>query len=91
MTSLLAAIVHLNLSLPQRTYVQVYISSDAAYIAGIVVLALSDGYLKTLALMFGPKTMDPAHQDAAASLLVAVLGISFAAGSLLSTPVVKAL
>ena len=60
------------------------------YASFIFLLALSNGYVTSIALMHGPKVVE-GNQELAASFLVAFLLVGLSVGALLSAPVVKLL
>ncbi len=68
---------------------QVYIESDIAYIAFMVVFSLTNGYIGSIAMMYGPKMLSNGEdQGRAASLLVSFLVLGLAVGAALSKYVV---
>lgn len=72
-----------------RNMTQVYIESDIAYIAFMVVFSLTNGYIGSIAMMYGPKMLSNGEdQGRAASLLVSFLVLGLAVGAALSKYVV---
>ena len=66
---------------------QVYIKSDAAYIIFMILFSVSNGYINSICLMHGPKTLNnPQDQSRAASILVFYLMFGLTIGAIFSTP-----
>ena len=60
---------------------------DGEFIAIMCIFAVSNGYLGTISMIHGPKTVeDSKSQEGVAMMLAACLVIGIAAGSLLSYP-----
>lgn len=67
---------------------QVYIKSDAAYIIFNILFSVSNGYINSICLMHGPKTLNnPQDQSRAASILVFFLMLGLTVGSVMSAPI----
>ena len=78
---------HLNDSL-----FQAYIKSDTAYLIFMIIFSLTNGYIGSIVMMFGPKTLENGEdQGRAASLLVSFLVLGLAVGAALSGYVVTLL
>ncbi|XP_046388448.1 equilibrative nucleoside transporter 2 [Ischnura elegans] len=74
-----------------RNNLPVLIDSDIAYIAIMILFALSNGYLANISLVLVPRCVDASEQEAAASLMAGFLGIGLSCGSFLSILLVKIL
>ena len=75
-----------NASPHNRVTSSVLIHSDAVYIGGMVLFALSGSHIESLSMMFGPKVLpDPEQQSVAASVMVAWLVIGMAVGAALGS------
>ncbi|XP_043215008.1 equilibrative nucleoside transporter 1-like isoform X1 [Amphibalanus amphitrite] len=57
---------------------------DAYYIVFMVVFGLSNGYLSTLCMIYGPSLVEPEEQNTASSMMAAFLGLGLCLGALLS-------
>ena len=81
-----------NASPDNRVYTSVYFFSDTAYIIFMVIFSVTNGYIGTIVMMFGPKMLEnPQDQGQAASLLVSFLVLGLAVGAALSGLVVQLL
>jgi len=70
-----------------RVVSDVYIKSDAAYIIFMILFSVSNGYINSICLMHGPKTLErQIDQSRAASILVFYLMFGLTIGAILSTP-----
>jgi len=70
-----------------RIVSDVYIKSDAAYIIFMILFSVSNGYINSICLMHGPKTLtNPQDQSRAASILVFYLMFGLTIGAILSSP-----
>ena len=68
-------------------FFQVYIKSDAAYIIVNLCFSVSNGYINSICLMYGPKILsNPGEQSRAASILVFFLMLGLTIGSIFSAP-----
>jgi equilibrative nucleoside transporter 1/2/3 len=65
--------------------------SDVYYIVFMIFFSISNGYVGTIAMMFGPKVVDPKYQEMTASFLIAFLVLGCGLGSIISAPVVQSL
>ena len=66
------------------------IMQDGEFIAIMCIFAVSNGYLGTISMIHGPKTVeDSKSQEGVAMMLAACLVIGIAAGSSLSYPVLN--
>ena len=66
-------------------YFQVAINSDAAYLLFIILFSVSNGYIGSIAMMYGPKMLQSGEdQGRAASLLVSFLVLGLAVGAFTS-------
>ena len=71
---------------------QVLIDSDAAYLIFMIIFSISNGYIGSVVMMFGPKMLQSGEdQGRAASLLVSFLVTGLAAGAFMSQLVVNLL
>jgi equilibrative nucleoside transporter 1/2/3 len=71
---------------------KVYFYSDTVYLILVSLFSLTNGYLGSICMTFGPKMMtNPHEQGQAASLLVFFLVFGLAIGSAISPLTVKLL
>ena len=71
---------------------QAYIRSDTAFIVIMVLFGISNGYVQSICLMYGPKMLrNPTDQSRAASILVFYLVFGLMIGALLSAPILQLL
>ena len=71
---------------------QVYIPSDTAYLIFMVVFSISNGYIGSIAMMYGPKMLqNGVDQGRAASFLVSFLVLGLAVGAAMSGLIVQLL
>ena len=76
---------------PERSLPIVF-DRDWEFILIMAVFAVSNGYLGTIAMVHGPKTVDDAaSQEGVAMILTACLVVGIATGSALSYPVLNAI
>jgi len=81
-----------NASPQNRSLTDAYFKSDTAYIVLMVLFSVSNGYIQSVAMMFGPKTLsNPSEQSRAASILVFYLMFGLTIGALLSAPLLSLL
>ena len=73
------------------TNFQVIFTAEAYYLTFNALLAMSNGYIGNITMMFGPKVVKEEHQDMAAAFLIACLVLGCGVGSILSAPIVKLL
>lgn len=62
---------------------------DAYYIIIMIAFGLSNGYLATLCMIYGPATVEPEEQNTASSMMAAFLGFGLCLGALLSNVSIK--
>ncbi|XP_037072363.1 equilibrative nucleoside transporter 1-like [Pollicipes pollicipes] len=62
---------------------------DAYYIVIMIVFGLSNGYLATLCMIYGPGSVEPEEQNTASSMMAAFLGLGLCLGALLSNVTIK--
>jgi len=63
--------------------------SDAYYIVFMVLFGLSNGYLATLCMIYGPGLVEPAEQNTASSMMAAFLGLGLCLGAAFSNLTIK--
>jgi len=81
-----------NASPLNRSVTDVYFKSDTAFIVLMVLFSVSNGYIQSICLMFGPKVLtNPIEQSRAASILVFYLVFGLTIGALLSAPLLSLL
>ncbi|KAM4772346.1 equilibrative nucleoside transporter 1 [Rhinophrynus dorsalis] len=64
-----------------RTYLPVYLAHDAWYICIMIVFALSNGYLASLCMCFGPKKVDVHEAETAGAIMAFFLSLGLALGA----------
>uniref|UniRef100_A0A8C5N0G0 Solute carrier family 29 member 1 (Augustine blood group) n=1 Tax=Leptobrachium leishanense TaxID=445787 RepID=A0A8C5N0G0_9ANUR len=64
-----------------RTYLPVYFAHDAWYICFMVIFALSNGYLASLCMCFGPKMVDAHEAETAGAIMAFFLSLGLALGA----------
>jgi len=75
-----------NAAPKNRILTEVYFESDAAYLVFNAILAVTNGYIGSIALMFGPKMLERSEdQGRAASILVFFLVMGLAVGAAISS------
>jgi len=57
----------------------------------MVLFGLSNGYISTLCMIYGPGLVEPAEQNTASSMMAAFLGLGLCSGALLSNAIIKVL
>ena len=73
-------------------FFQVAIDSDVAYLIFMIIFSISNGYIGSVVMMFGPKMLQSGEdQGRAASLLVSFLVTGLAAGAFMSQLIVNLL
>lgn len=73
-------------------FMQVYIPSDTAYLIFMVIFSISNGYIGSIAMMYGPKMLqNGVDQGRAASFLVSFLVLGLAVGAAMSGLIVQLL
>jgi len=81
-----------NASPKNRVVSDVYFKSDTVYIVLMVLFSVSNGYIQSICLMFGPKVLStPKEQSRAASILIFYLVFGLTVGALLSAPLLSLL
>jgi len=81
-----------NAAPSNRSVTSVLIDSDAAYLIFMIIFSISNGYIGSVVMMFGPKMLQSGEdQGRAASLLVSFLVTGLAAGAFMSQLVVNLL
>ena len=71
---------------------QVYIKSDTIFLVHMVVFSITNGYIGSIIMMYGPKMLSlRVHQGQAASILVSFLVLGLAVGAVFSGLLVKLL
>jgi len=81
-----------NAAPSNRSVTYVLIDSDAAYLIFMIIFSISNGYIGSVVMMFGPKMLQSGEdQGRAASLLVSFLVTGLAAGAFMSQLVVNLL
>jgi len=74
-----------NAAPSNRVLTYVAINSDAAYLLFIIIFSVSNGYIGSIAMMYGPKMLQSGEdQGRAASLLVSFLVLGLAVGAFTS-------
>jgi len=75
-----------------RSVTDVYIPSDTAYLIFMVIFSISNGYIGSIAMMYGPKMLqNGVDQGRAASFLVSFLVLGLAVGAAMSGLIVQLL
>nr|DBA27380.1 TPA: hypothetical protein GDO54_011538 [Pyxicephalus adspersus] len=69
-----------------RQYLPVLLSHDAWYICIMIVFALSNGYLASLCMCFGPKKVDGYEAETAGAIMAFFLSLGLALGAAFSFP-----
>jgi len=77
--------------LPDDRSFDVVFDSDVYYIVFMVLFGLSNGYISTLCMIYGPGLVEPAEQNTASSMMAAFLGLGLCSGALLSNAIIKVL
>jgi len=81
-----------NAAPSNRSVTSVLIDSDAAYLIFMIIFSISNGYIGSVVMMFGPKMLQSGEdQGRAASLLVSFLVTGLAAGAFMSQLIVNLL
>lgn len=80
-----------NIAPDQRSYMPVYLDSDAAYIILIFLLSLSNGYLTSIVMVNAPARVLPYEQQTSSNLMVGLLGLGLISGAVFSAILVKCL
>ena len=81
-----------NAAPKNRSVTDVHIYSDAAYLVFMAIFSLTNGYIGSIAMMFGPKMMGNGQdQGRAAALLVSFLVSGLAVGAAMSGYIVALL
>eukprot|EP00095_Tigriopus_kingsejongensis_P002945 snap_masked-scaffold1679_size31325-processed-gene-0.0 protein:Tk02945 transcript:snap_masked-scaffold1679_size31325-processed-gene-0.0-mRNA-1 annotation:"equilibrative nucleoside transporter 3" len=80
--ALIPLIMFCNVS-PSMRKTEIIFHSDALFIVFNVILAISNGYIGNLAMMFGPKVVKPELQEITSAMLIAALVIGCGVGSML--------
>ena len=76
---------------PTDRALPVLINSDWGFTLLMFVFAFSDGYIVSMAMMFGPKAGSERNQEIVAGFLVAVITSAITFGAIFSIIVVQAL
>jgi len=81
-----------NAAPSNRSVTYVAIDSDVAYLIFMIIFSISNGYIGSVVMMFGPKMLQSGEdQGRAASLLVSFLVTGLAAGAFMSQLIVNLL
>ena len=73
-------------------FFQVYIESDVVYLLLMVLFSVTNGYISSIVMMYGPKMLENRmNQGKAASVLVSFLVLGLAVGAAFSGILVKLL
>ncbi|KAG8535861.1 hypothetical protein GDO81_027594, partial [Engystomops pustulosus] len=64
-----------------RSYLPVYLAHDAWYICIMVFFALSNGYLASLCMCFGPKKVNVHEAETAGAIMAFFLSLGLALGA----------
>ena len=80
-----------NLAPQERNHIEIYFSSDAAYIILMVLLSVSNGYLTSVVMMNAPAKVEVYQQQTASNLMAGILGLGLVIGAGLSAGLVNAL
>jgi equilibrative nucleoside transporter 1/2/3 len=71
-------------------FAQVIFENEAYYVTFMLILAISNGYITSIAFMFGPKVVAD-QQEMTAAFLVAFMLIGCSIGAVFSAPLVQLL
>lgn len=66
-----------------------FFNHDAYYIIFMTFFGLSNGYLATLSMIYGPGCVEPEEQNTASSMMAAFLGFGLCLGALFSTVTIQ--
>ncbi|KAM5125525.1 equilibrative nucleoside transporter 1 isoform 1-T4 [Mantella aurantiaca] len=69
-----------------RQYMPVLLAHDAWYICIMIIFALSNGYLASLCMCFGPKKVDGYEAETAGAIMAFFLSLGLALGAAFSFP-----
>ena len=81
-----------NINLAIIMHLKVLINSDEGFLALLATMAISNGYIGNISMMFGPKMMEhPEDQSRIASIMCFFLVFGVSVGALLSAPLLQLL
>ena len=81
-----------SLNLGLIVHFKVLIHSDEVFLAILATMAISNGYIGNISMMFGPKMMEnPIDQSRIASIMCFFLVFGVSVGALLSAPLLQLL